>query len=165
MTTHHPANTFADFVVSESSHVAFTAAMDVAESPACAYNPLFLYGRTGCGKSHLLHAIAHAMRARQRNVLHVAAEAFVVRLIAAIRSDEVSAFRHSIAAVDALLLDDLSDAFDKPHTREGIFRTLEELSTHGVQVVAASEMRPAEIIEQSSRLVRTSADRGNRLPG
>jgi chromosomal replication initiator protein len=151
--THQNANTFADFVVSKSSHVAFSAAMDVAENPDCSHNPLFLYGPTGSGKSHLLHAIAHAMRTRQRNVLHVAAETFVARFIDAIRSDEVGAFRHSIAAVDALLLDDLPHALDKQHTREGIFRELEELLTHGVQVVIASEMPPAEIkiMEQRSR--------------
>jgi chromosomal replication initiator protein len=151
--THQHANTFADFVVSESSLVAFTAAMEVAESPDCAHNPLFLYGPTGYGKSHLLHAIAHAMRARQRNVLHVAAETFIAQFIAAIRSDEVGAFRRSIAAVDALLLDDLPHALDKQRTREGLFRELEELLTHGVQVVTASEMPPAaiEIIEQRSR--------------
>lgn len=151
--THQLANTFAGFVVSESSHVAFTAAMEVVENPDCAHNPLFLYGRTGAGKSHLLHAIAHAMRARQRNVLHVAAETFVVRLIEGIRSDEVRAFRGSVAAVDVLLLDDLPHTLDKQHTREGIFRELEELLTHGVQIVAASEMPPTDtkIIEQRSR--------------
>jgi len=151
VTTHRPANTFADFVVSGSSHAAFTAAMAVVENPDCAHNPLFLYGRTGSGKSHLLHAIASAMRARQRDVQHESAETFVARLIDAIRADELGVCRRSLSTVDALLLDDLPDVLDKPRTREGIFSTLEELLTQGVQVVVASENPPAEVIEQGSR--------------
>jgi chromosomal replication initiator protein len=115
VTTHQPADQFADFVLTANSRVAYTAAVDVAENPG--------------------------------------AETFVTRLIDAIRLDEVGAFHRSMAAGDALLLDDLPDTFDKQHTREGIFGTLEELLTHGVQVVTASEMPPAEIkiIERRSR--------------
>jgi chromosomal replication initiator protein len=150
VTTPHPANTIADFVVSDSSHAALTAAMDVVENQDRAHNPLFLCGRTGSGKSHLLHAIAQAMLVRQAKVLHESAETFVARLIDAIRADGVVAFRRSLATVDALLLDDLPDALTKPHIREEILRTLAELSTHGVQVVAASELPPVEITEQGS---------------
>lgn len=149
------AYTFDTFIVSESSHEAFAAAVAVAEKPGSAHNPLFLYGRTGSGKSHLLHAIAHANRSHRRhaNVLYLAAEAFIARLLHAIRVDEVGAFRRSITTVDVLLLDDLPRTLDRGHTQEGIFLILEESLMNGVQVVVASEMPPTDmrIVEQRSR--------------
>lgn len=149
------AYTFDAFVVSDSSRIAFDAAVAVAENPGRAHNPLFLYGRTGSGKSHLLHAIAHKMRAHRprANILHLAAETFIARVIDAIRSDEMRAFRESIASVDALFLDDLQLGSDREHTLREIFLRFEELVTHGVQVVAASAAPPVEMrfIEQRSR--------------
>lgn len=164
MTTHPPAlssgganaaYTFDAFVVSDRSRAAFAAAVAVAENPGHAHNPLFLCGRTGSGKSHLLHAIAHKIRAHRpgANILHLAAETFIARVIDAIRSDEMRALRESIASVDALLLDDLQLRSDREHTLREIFLRFEELLTYGVQVVSASPAPPFEmrLIEQRSR--------------
>lgn len=149
------AYTFDAFVVSDRSRVAFDAAVAVAENPGHAHNPLFLYGGTGSGKSHLLHAIAHEMRAHRprANILYLAAETFIARVIDAIRSDEMCAFRESIASVEALFLDDLQLGSDREHTLREIFLRFEDLLTHGAQVVAASAAPPFEmrLIEQRSR--------------
>ena len=137
--------TFDSFVISERSRLAVATALDVVRNPKRAPNPLFLCGPTGSGKSHLLHAIEHALRSRhpRASILRISAQALIDLLIAAIRSDEVRAWRQSLAELDALLVDDFRFGAHQQYTQEAILVTLEELVSSGVQIVAASDAGPA----------------------
>ncbi|HEX2120708.1 MAG TPA: DnaA/Hda family protein [Thermoanaerobaculia bacterium] len=143
--------TFDSFVAGETSRLAFSHAVAVAKQPGGAHNPLFLYGPTGCGKSHLLHAIAHARRAAALgdNMLLLSADTFAAQLIGAIRADRMPAFRQSIAAVDMLLLDDAPLGQDRPHTLEEIFFNVNQVVSGGAQVVVTFGMRPSDLGQHS----------------
>jgi len=139
-----PASTpysFGTFIADSGSHEALAASRAVAENPRFEHNPVLLYGPTGSGKTHLLHAIADVMR-RNRKVLHVTSEVFVRRLIDSIKSDELATFRRSLRDVDALLLDDL-EVVQTPRrrTRAEVIRLLAEVADSGVQLVVASRLR------------------------
>lgn len=141
MANENTAYTFDTFVVSGSSRMAFDAAVAVAEAPGRTHNPLLVHGRTGSGKSHLLHAIAHVMRLRHppAKIVCLPADAFVARIIGAIRADTTSAFRQSLLSLDALLLDDLTFPAGKERTEEEVLRRLDEASTAGVQIVVTTD--------------------------
>jgi chromosomal replication initiator protein len=143
----NPAYTFETFVVSGSSEAAWNACVDVAANPGRAHNPLFLYGPTASGKSHLLHAIASAIRHRRPEaaIQRLAADTFIARLVASIRSNAVPAFERTIADVDALLLDDFGLA-DKPNTQRQVLHQLGELVRAGVQVVVTCHTPPNDVI-------------------
>jgi chromosomal replication initiator protein len=143
----NPAYTFETFVVSGSSEGAWTACVDVAADPGRAYNPLFLYGPTASGKSHLLHAIASGIRHRRPEaaIQRLAADTFIARLVASIRSNAVPAFERTMAAVDALLLDDLGVA-NKPNTQRQVLHQLGELVSAGMQVVVTCHTPPNNVI-------------------
>ncbi len=137
--------TFDTFVVSERSRVAFAAAVAASENPGRVHNPLILYGKGGCGKSHLLAAIEHGMRQRHpaMKVLRMPAVMFVARITSAIRSRSMPAFQDEISELDAILLDDLPLSPDRTFTREEIFRHLADAVNRRAQVVATS-MTPIE---------------------
>jgi chromosomal replication initiator protein len=124
-----PAHTFDTFVAGRSSRLAFDATVAVAENRADAHKPLFLRGKTGAGKTHLLDAIDNAVRAREPEaaILHMSAEAFVAEMLEAIRAEEIDALRRAVARFDVVLLDDLR-LTDKPATREELFRCLAQVS-------------------------------------
>ena len=133
--------TFDTFVVSAATQDAWSAAVAVANDRERAHNPLLLFGRTGSGKSHLLHAIEHAMRLRRRdaNVLHLSAAMFASSILDAFRDDRLEAFQRRLASLDALLLDDFRLLADKEATEREVLRQIETLAARGVQVVVTSD--------------------------
>ncbi|HYI10372.1 MAG TPA: DnaA/Hda family protein [Thermoanaerobaculia bacterium] len=154
----HPSYTFDTFVVTEGSREAFSLAVAVAENPGMTHNPLILHGRTGGGKTHLLHSIAHAIRSRRpgANILRISAETFAAQLVAAIRTKGWPAFERELEAVDVLLLDHLRLAPDRKSTQEEIFRTMEGLLSRGAQVVAVLEVLPTDRLIVERPLFRSA---------
>ncbi len=150
----NPAFTFERFVIGSSNQFAAAAAQAVADLSGSAYNPLYLYGGSGLGKTHLLHAIAH--RAAERTpgvrVVYLTTEQFVNELINCIRRQLMDQFRHTFRAVDVLLLDDIQFIAGKERTQEEFFHTFNTLQSTGRQVVFTSDARPADIPGLEERL-------------
>jgi len=151
---HNPIFTFERFVVGPSNQFAAAAAEAVADRPGEAYNPLFLYGGSGLGKTHLLHAIAHRIAtARPRlKVAYLTTEQFVNELINCIRRKQMETFRMTFRGVDVLLLDDIQFIAGKERTQEEFFHTFNTLQSTGRQVVFTSDARPADIPGVEERL-------------
>jgi chromosomal replication initiator protein len=155
--TAHPYNpgfTFERFVVGTSNQFAAAAAEAVAEQPGKTYNPLYLYGGSGLGKTHLLHAIANRIceSASSINVVYMTTEQFVNELINCIRRKQMEAFRQTFRGVDMLLLDDIQFIAGKERTQEEFFHTFNTLQSTGRQVVFTSDARPADIPGLEERL-------------
>lgn len=153
----HPLNpgfTFDRFVIGSSNQFAAAAAEAVADRPGVAYNPLYLYGGSGLGKTHLLHAIAHrvAVGKPQHKVVYMTTEQFVNELINCIRRKQMEAFRQTFRGVDTLLLDDIQFIAGKERTQEEFFHTFNTLQSTGHQVVFTSDSRPADIPGLEERL-------------
>jgi|ERR1051325_5060489 chromosomal replication initiator protein len=148
------AYTFNSFMVTEASDVAVAAAHSVAERPVGDLNPLFLYASAGCGKTHLLHAIAQRITAGPRpcNVLLVNTLGLISSLISSIRFDAMSRFRKAFASVDVLLLDDVEFLSGRERTQEECFNRFAELLLRQVQMVFASEMPPRGIPNLADRI-------------
>jgi chromosomal replication initiator protein len=153
----HPFNpgfSFDRFVVGTSNQFAAAAAEAVAERPGKTYNPLYLYGGSGLGKTHLLHAIANrlAETAPKFKVAYMTTEQFVNELINCIRRKQMEAFRQTFRGVDLLLLDDIQFIAGKERTQEEFFHTFNTLQSTGRQVVFTSDARPADIPGLEERL-------------
>ena len=151
----HPFNptfTFDRFVVGSSNQFAAAAAEAVAERPGQAYNPLYIYGGSGLGKTHLLHAIANRLHTSGSplKVVYMTTEQFVNELINCIRRKQMDAFRQTFRGVDMLLLDDIQFIAGKERTQEEFFHTFNTLQSTGRQVVFTSDARPADISRASS---------------
>ena len=146
--------TFDNFVVGEANAVACHAARVVAESPGRRFNPLFLWGGVGLGKTHLVNALAHELLGRppRRRVAALAAESFMNNLISALRQDQMGAFRNRFRDVDVLILDDVQFLAGKERTQEEFFHTFNALHSAGRQVVLTSDKPPHEIRELEQRL-------------
>ena len=148
---------FGSFVVGQPNQLAHGAAQAVAESDPPTFNPLFLYGGVGIGKTHLLHAIGHEVRKRhpQRRILYVAAASFIDDFLNAIRSkdpDERSRLRDRYRSVDLLLIDDVQFLQGKKKTQEEFFHTFNALHQAGKQIVLASDRFPSELSDFQDRL-------------
>ena len=137
--------TFATFVVGPSNQLAFTAAQAVTEALGSTYNPLFIYAPPGLGKTHLMHAIAHASHARGAVVSYVTSEHFTNEFIQAIRTKTTQDFRTIYRSVDLLLVDDIQFLAGKEQTLEGFFHTFNDLHTFRKQIVLASEQPPQQL--------------------
>lgn len=144
--------TFENFVVGASNRLAHAACMAVSENPAMAYNPLFLYGGVGLGKTHLLHAIGNACTRRGLQVLYVSSEEFTNDLINAIRSHTTQAFREKYRRIDVLLIDDIQFIAGKESTQEEFFHTFNTLHGQNKQLVISSDRPPKAMITLEERL-------------
>jgi chromosomal replication initiator protein len=148
-----PGYTFENFVVGDANEVAYKAARAVAEKPGKGFNPLFVWGRVGLGKTHLISAVAHAsLTSRKRRIAFLSAETFTNSLITALRQDQMGAFRDRFRDLDALIIDDVEFLAGKERTQEEFFHTFNALYSAGKQVVLTSDRPPREIKNLAGRL-------------
>jgi chromosomal replication initiator protein len=153
--TLNPRNTFETFVVGSNNQMAHAAALAVAQAPAQAYNPLFLYGDTGLGKTHLMHAIGHAILRHnpEARVGYLSTEKFTNEFIQALQENSLTKFRQRYRHADVLLLDDVQFLAGKERIQEEFFHTFNDLFESGKQIVLTSDRRASEIQKLESRLV------------
>ncbi len=153
--TLNPRNTFETFVVGSNNQMAHAAALAVAQAPAQAYNPLFLYGDTGLGKTHLMHAIGHAILRHNPDarVAYLSTEKFTNEFIQALQENSLTKFRQRYRNADVLLLDDVQFLAGKERIQEEFFHTFNDLFESGKQIALTSDRRASEIQKLESRLV------------
>lgn len=149
-----PRFTFANFVVGKENELAHAAARRVAEAESVPFNPLFLYGSVGLGKTHLMHAIAHHIKERtpNRRVLYLSAEKFMYQFIRALRHKNTVAFKEMFRSVDVLMIDDVQFIGGKDSTQEEFFHTFNALVDQNRQVVISADKSPSELEGVHDRL-------------
>ncbi|MGA8037104.1 MAG: chromosomal replication initiator protein DnaA [Candidatus Acidiferrales bacterium] len=150
----NPRYTFDSFIVGASNQFAHAAAVAVAEQPSKSYNPLFLYGGVGLGKTHLMQAIGHALKKRNPalRLTYVSAEKFTNEVIASIRFERMAAFRDRFRNMDVLMVDDIQFIATRERTQEEFFHTFNALYDQQKQIVISSDCPPKEISSIEERL-------------
>ena len=152
--TFNPKATFDTFVVGSSNRFAHAASLAVAEAPGMAYNPLFLYGGVGLGKTHLMHAIGHFIQEHFPNMrmLYLPSEMFTNELVSAIQKNKNVEFRERFRNVDVLMIDDIQFIAGRDTTQEEFFNTFNALHSAGKQIIITSDRPPREIARLEERL-------------
>ena len=150
----HPEYTFDNFVEGKSNQLARAAAIQVAENPGGVYNPLFVYGGTGLGKTHLLHAVGNGIMAHNKDakVFYIRAERFVQDMVNSIRNSSTNEFKRYYRSVDALLIDDIHFFANKKGSQEEFFHTFNALLEGNQQIIMTSDLYPKEIDGVEDRL-------------
>ena len=150
----NPKYTFDTFVIGASNLFAHAAALSVAETPAKSYNPLFIHGEAGLGKTHLLHAIGHYVREHypDKNVRYISTETFMNEFIDAIRTNTATAFKRRYRECDVLLVDDIQFLENKERTQEEFFHTFNTLNNANKQIVITSDRPPQQLSTLEDRL-------------
>jgi chromosomal replication initiator protein len=149
-----PRFTFANFVVGKPNELAYAAARRVADSEEASFNPLFLYGGVGLGKTHLMHAIANHTRAKfpERRVVYMSAEKFMFHFIRALRFKDTVSFKETFRSVDVLMIDDVQFINGKEATQEEFFHTFNDLVDNNRQVVISADKSPSDLEGMEERL-------------
>ena len=150
----NPRYTFANFIVGSANRLAHAASLSVAERPGHAYNPLFLYGGVGLGKTHLMHAIGNQVIAKfpRKKVVYATSEKFTNEFITSIQQGKIDDFRARYRRIDLLLIDDIQFIADKERTQEEFFHTFNAIHEDGKQIVLSSDRPPKQIVTLEERL-------------
>jgi len=150
----NPRYTFSNFIVGSANRLAHAASLSVAERPGHAYNPLFLYGGVGLGKTHLMHAIGNAVVAKfpRKRVVYATSEKFTNEFITSIQQGRIDEFRARYRRIDLLLIDDIQFIADKERTQEEFFHTFNTIHEDGKQIVLSSDRPPKAILTLEERL-------------
>ncbi|MFC1632759.1 chromosomal replication initiator protein DnaA [Patescibacteria group bacterium] len=150
----NPRFTFDDYVVGPSNELAQAAAQSVSLSPGTTYNPLFMYGAVGIGKTHLMHAIGNEIVKNfpERNILYVTSEAFTNDFVESVRNKTMASFKERFRNLDLLIVDDIQFLSTKEQTREEFFHTFNAITSHGGQIVISSDQPPKSIPTIEDRL-------------
>jgi len=151
----HPDYTFENFVVGPSNRLAHASCVAVSQSPGQTYNPLFLYGSAGLGKTHLLHAVCHELRRLRSDAVIqlLSCEDFVNRFIRAIEQGHISGFHAQFRTADALIIDDVQFLREREESQEEFFHTFNALYNNGRQIILSADSPPAEIPSLEARLI------------
>jgi chromosomal replication initiator protein len=150
----NPRYTFSNFIVGSANRLAHAASLSVAERPGHAYNPLFLYGGVGLGKTHLMHAIGNQVIAKfpRKRVVYATSEKFTNEFITSIQQGKIDEFRARYRRIDLLLIDDIQFIADKERTQEEFFHTFNAIHEDGKQIVLSSDRPPKAILTLEERL-------------
>jgi len=150
--TFNPKYTFDNFIVGSCNRLAYAAALEIAENPGWAYNPFFIYGSTGQGKTHLLHAIGHKATSNRLQATYIGAERFTSEFVLAIKQRQADEFRNQFKSIHILLFDDIHFIADKKQTQQCFFHIFNDLYNSNRQIVITSDYSPEQMTLLSDKL-------------